>query len=543
MDSKFLKTQKVFIFTIVLLIIYVYYNFINNIGLGPGDDSNYLLKFQYLDFYSLLKEEFLMSPNRPVSAFLISFFGKLFKLNSSYFAFVSFFIWILTILFINNIFSYCFKINFSKVFLVFSLFPFFCLSVFNRNHLFSSFIFSIFLWSLGLFFQKKFILEKKKIYYFLFIFFTLISFFSLEYIFSLFPLNFFLKKILNNEEKFFDKNNFNYFIFPILIIVILFGCYKLFILPLLFKDNIIYGLSIGWQSFLQSIYFFYSITFENIILLISSLLFAKNLDKLIILILILILFKNIKVSNTQIKILDNKIFIFSILSCVLANSFIFFISGYPSVTFSYYNRMLLPTFLLFSIFIGFYFNYMNFKKKIIFFLILSLSLYSTKTQLDNFVSASKIRDTVIHDLSKKLKLLNLEKNNNYILIANVPMFLNENYNNEEVFYLKWDITNRIEYANKNKIDIFPISQRLIMNKNYYPNHNVFFQFDKNVDGKIILYYQYNLQKRESTKIIKFTNKEIFLKNLKELKLNKINESPFILNEKIRLKLKNIVKKF
>ena len=152
MDSKFLKTQKVFIFTIVLLIIYVYYNFINNIGLGPGDDSNYLLKFQYLDFYSLLKEEFLMSPNRPVSAFLISFFGKLFKLNSSYFAFVSFFIWILTILFINNIFSYCFKINFSKVFLVFSLFPFFCLSVFNSNHLFSSFIFSIFLWSLSLFF-------------------------------------------------------------------------------------------------------------------------------------------------------------------------------------------------------------------------------------------------------------------------------------------------------------------------------------------------------------------------------------------------------
>lgn len=539
MVFKFLNKQKLFIYTIILLVIYVYFNFVNNIGIGPGDDSGYLQRFDNDNFFKLLHDEILLSPARPVSGLLISVIGFLFKNNFFYFSMFSILNWFFVILIIIKIFITNLGEKFSKIFFSLSLFPFFSLSVFNSNHLYAGYIFTLLLWAFGLFFQKKF-LENKKIFDFIFFFvFTLLSLFSLEYVFILFILNFFLENIFFQNKKFYFIQNLIRIGLPLLTIIVIFLIYKTLIIKIFLPDIGIYGFSFHWSNILQSFYYFYSISIEVLILLISSLFKGNIIDKLIF--ILPVAFITFCIFKTKISINSNKnnIFLFSIIFCIISYSFIFLISGYPSITYGYYNRMLLPAFLLLSMLISYFLSRSSKSKKIIFFFIFLLIINSTKIQLDNYVKASNVRNFIIKDLSQKLKSFKFDKNQKYILVANVPPFLKENYNNEEIFYLSWDITNRVQLLSKTQIYIYPISHRLVMDKNYYPNHNVF-KNDEILEKKNILYYEYNIDLNTKSEILKFDTKKNFYDFIELTKGREINKIEFILNEKNRLAMKNFI---
>ena len=94
-----------------------------------------------------------------------------------------------------------------------------------------------------------------------------------------------------------------------------------------------------------------------------------------------------------------KLVIVGILCC----SMMFFLSGYPAVTFGHYNKMMMPTYFLGAILMSWFLNKMLKRERIIAVILFS-TLWSSSmiVQLDNFIDSWKIRKTVLSDCTKKL---------------------------------------------------------------------------------------------------------------------------------------------
>ena len=154
-----------------------------------------------------------------------------------------------------------------------------------------------------------------------------------------------------------------------------------------FFDVEIYGYSeINLKTFLQGIYFFYAITFENTILLLNSLKHSLNFTSLFIFLFIFFIFRNFKKRQKLKKHFIFIIFLLSLLSCFL----IFLISGYPAVTYGHYNKTLVAAFLSLSFIISYMILYFKLNKLIIIMLIF-LMVNSTYIQINNYSKATKIK--------------------------------------------------------------------------------------------------------------------------------------------------------
>ena len=98
----------------------------------------------------------------------------------------------------------------------------------------------------------------------------------------------------------------------------------------------------------------------------------------------------------------------------------------------------------------------------------------------------------------------------------------------------------ILYKTNKRLNPWLVSDRLINNPNYYPNHNFlnskYFK-DNSFNQTKLFYFQYD---PELSSFEIFNNKIEFEKKIKSLKDKKINEDNFIFREKIRLFLKKII---
>ena len=106
----------------------------------------------------------------------------------------------------------------------------------------------------------------------------------------------------------------------------------------------------------------------------------------------------------------------------------------------------------------------------------------------------------------------------YLQQINQTYHLSKNYNNEPVFFTTWNLQSHIYLLTSKKILAWPISHRIISNKNYYPSHNIN-NFEEIIKDKKFLYIEYG--EDGSPKFDKIKNYENLKLTFEELKKRKI----------------------
>ena len=556
---KYFKKNKKLTYSVLLgiTIFLGYYFFLFYGGFGSGDGISIYLKVteNELSLKNIIAETIFQSSQieRPISAFFRILTFKLFKDNAYLYNLASFITWILTIYIISLSLKKIFDKKVALIFLLLGSFPFFSTIIFFESYLYTAYTLSILLWSISLLLILK-SSEKNFFYYYFFSYvFLLLAIFTLEYLISLLLLNIFFPIFYNlklNKTKY--KNYFYIYIIPILLVGTIFLVFKLVFVKIIFPGENIYGLTkLSTASFLQSFYFFIVIIFEIPILLFKSIFFSINIKAISIFCLIFIYFCNLRINknifkNKTLNYLDIKIdkyILATLLLSLIGCSFIFLISFYPANSFGYYSKMMLPAFVIFAILASYVFSFLLNSRYFMFVFIISFFwIFSTVIQIDNHTRSWKLREVIIYDIIKKinsLQIANIEKNTT--LVANVPLFLNKNFNNEPVFFTTWNLSHHIKYRSKILINSYPINHRMIMDKNFYPAHNIFNKVES-INETIFLYYEYNNNNKKSYIEI-FQNKLEFLKKINDIKNNKINYNAILFREKIRIKMISLVKTF
>jgi len=199
--------------------------------------------------------------------------------------------------------------------------------------------------------------------------------------------------------------------------------------------------------------------------------------------------------------------------------------------------MMLPSFLIISILVSYCFSKMLTKSWMFIPTIISvLWISSMIIQVDNFVSAWKIRQLIMNDLKNQLQTVTLRENS--ILVANIPYFLKQNYNNEPVTYTTRAFKSHLKLIGAEEVLAFPICYRIITDRTFYPAHNFINYLSDMNENSNYLYYEYE-EGSERGVLEQLFDKISLLEKFDEIKVNKINYHPIILREKIRLAFKKI----
>ena len=357
-----------------------------------------------------------------------------------------------------------------------------------------------------------------------------------------------LRNSIERKNVFFNFENLIIFLLPILLISILFLIYKLFLIEIFFLNDQVYGYNnLDFKSILQGMYYFFSLLIELPILLTKSI-FYLNFPEAIIIIIFVYFLNNYffsKLSNLQfldrIDKSSRNIFYLTLFISLIINCLIFIISSYPSVTYGFYNRMMVCSFIVFSILVSlFLIQKKTLIRKITSFTLIFLCINSLQIQITNFTKSSVLRDKIISKIQKELTKIKHDKK--IILFANVPHHLNNNYNNESVFFTKWNLKANLEFYNiSNLKEVNLVSYRHLNDEHYNPSHNVLFKLSNFSEDEIYYYFEIE-EDLDNYKFLNLKNKSNMISFFEQIKENNINNHTLILREKIRLKFKEIIKK-
>ena len=308
--------------------------------------------------------------------------------------------------------------------------------------------------------------------------------------------------------------------------------------------DIVYGVNtLSLKSFLQAIYYFVAIVVEVPLLLIKTIPYIFKYKLIFIAFTLLIVFFFLitnklsdenKNQNKSIKNISDKFFLLILILSLLLSTIIFFISKYPSSTFGYYNRMMIPSFVSLTIIVSIFLNKINKKKYLVIPVFISFFwIFSMFIQLDNLIKSWELKNEIIEDISIKIQKIKI--NDNFILVANVPYFLKDNYNNEIVFFSRENFKAHLNFVSSLNLSIWPVSHRILSDPMFYPNLNIINKLYFISDENYIYYYEF--EEDNDVSIFEYLgDKHDMLKKFESIKLEKINNHPIILREKIRLRL-------
>ena len=226
-------------------------------------------------------------------------------------------------------------------------------------------------------------------------------------------------------------------------------------------------------------------------------------------------------------------------------STIFLLSGYPAVTFGHYNKMMIPTHFLGAILLSWFINKMLIRRHVILTILFSVLWTSSMIiQIDKFIDSWQIRKSVLSDCVVQLN--NRDLGNEPYLIASVPFFTQNNYNNEHVFWLSWDFYYGLKFFGSDKLSsAFPFCWQTLVNPGYFSKHNINLHISRltTFNNLNLWYYEYYFENGNSSKLIKIENPVDLENEFKRVLDNKVNYHPIIFRQKIRFKLIKVLKSF
>ena len=544
---------------IFLTSIFVYGPLIFKGGFGPMDDLPYIE--QSLDKSNVLQltiDRMIYDVDqtgsggvaaRPVSMLALTIANVLFRNNPTSYIIIQLSLWFLGVVFLSYTLKQTLGQRVAMIFLLLGPFPIFSSTIVFSSYYFAEYGLPVFFWSLSLIFQYKYVINRKLNNYFFGYIFLMLGLLSLSIILPLLLVSALLPIIYENKlNDGFTKSDISKFgfryVLPVVLVAFAFFAFKIYGTRLYNVDSIPKGLEAGIsiKSLLKFGYYFYVILVEVPIMLIELIPHLCNWYVLIIGLLLLSYFAIIR-HNTGIlsfksKRTHNKIekqFIVLVICSLGCGAFIFLISGYPSVTFGTYNRMLIPSFLLFSILVSYLINKSINGRWIYLSVVISfLWISSMIIQINNFIDSWEIRDKVYQDWTEKLNNSNLGPHP-YVL-ACVPFFTKNNYNNEEVYFAHFFKAGLNLYGAP-KIDAQVICWRSVArNDNYITALNFPIDFIK---PKNLWYYEYDRDTGRS-KLEKIETQFEIDQKLKEIFVNNINHHPIIFREKILMKFRELL---
>ena len=162
----------------------------------------------------------------------------------------------------------------------------------------------------------------------------------------------------------------------------------------------------------------------------------------------------------------------ALLITLFACCFIFLLSNYPAVSFGLYNKMLLPTHLIYSILISIFCLQLLKSRFFIFTYIIGVLWFaSMEMQIVNSIRSWNEREVKLKQLAG---VLNGEKPNDNFVFVEVPYFLKSNYNNEHVFALNDDFHGGLDLYGYpgNSRKVFPFCSKMVHEEEYFSNHNI-----------------------------------------------------------------------
>jgi len=546
------KKSLVLYCIIGLIIVTIYGPFILKGGFGISDELTNIYE-RSENFFTQLSSNYSQtsSVSRPVSVFIGSITIVLFEDISSLYIFFRVSLWIISVVILFYTVKDILGEKEGWIFIFFSFSPIFA-SAFIASAL-TNYILPVFFWALHLLFLVKYCSYGKLVYYCIGYLFLILGILSSEILLPLLVLSSFLPILYSiNGRRLPSRSNIYLliikFVLPVIVISISFYFFKFYITKGFQTGVDTYGFeTITVKSFMQALYFFFSISvglFLQLIAIIPNL-FEWRIFILFVLITLFFiqLMKNVQYDLNKNKIQSNekkgKYFIFlSIITLSVCTS-VFFLSSYPAQTFGHYNKMMTPAIvplcLLLSISAGKLLR-RNWLPLVIGFSLIWQS--SMLFQIDNFIESWRIRKEVFIDCVLKLEETNL--GNKPHLIANVPFFTQRNYNNEHVFWLSWDFFSGLKFFGSEKLSsAFPFCWQTLVNPDYYSGHNINHHLTVLSEDTNLWYYEYDLQSGIST-LKKVYSRSLLEEEFQRIVKNKVNYHPIILRQRIRMKLKDLV---
>ena len=272
------------------LVIIVYLPYLLFVGYSQGDDFFHV---NFIDqdpsIFENIKMNLAISPARPIASIILGFTHSIVGNNIEIYNLISFCLWITSALILKNCFKAIINKDFANIFFIIFSFPYLCFSIFIGNTMWVGYILFIFFWSVAFYFQVKFYKKNKYVYQIVYLLFLIISIFTFELIISLLVINCLVPIVFKtNKVKFLS----NFVI--ILLFCLSFLFFKTYLLPNFFNIETYGYTEINLKTFLQGIYFFYAISFENIILLLNSLKYSLNFTSFFIFLFVFFIFRDFK---------------------------------------------------------------------------------------------------------------------------------------------------------------------------------------------------------------------------------------------------------
>ncbi len=526
----------------------VYLPFIQRGGFGPADE------LEILDIISNMGYRFIDTLNyyittsmapRPLSIIFRTIEFIIFKNNQLFYILFQLSVWMFSMYIIATVLKSLIGPRSFWIFLLFSSFPIFCSFIIYAPYLAIEYGFPTLFSGLSLLAFHRYSLNRNIRTYILGYTSSILAILFSSIIFPLLILAVLLPFLmdLNNIDKvrinIFIKSLIKY-LGPLLIIGIIFFIFKVFVTPF-FKQGDVYAVSqINTVSVIKAIYYYYAISIEPVLLLFESIRFINFSFTIVVLCFLVYFFYYLLRSsydNEKISVQKNKRepynrpFVFSVIICFLVCSGIFFISHQPCATYGWYNRLLMPSFILLSIIISVIVNRLLDTRWLGLIMIISfLWVFSMKLQINNFIQSWELREKIFLDISEKMKVYNHNENIN--IIACVPFFLKSNYNNEEVFFAKEFFSAGLRIYVNSTFEGNPFCWRSANDKNSYikfptlPDSNF-------IDYSNLWYYKFEEGDKFGS-LRRINNKEQLAEVLQNVKEEMINYHPPIFRERIHL---------
>mgnify|MGYP003313316158 CR=1 FL=1 len=295
--------------------------------------------------------------------------------------------------------------------------------------------------------------------------FGLLALFSCEIVFPLFVF-----PILYNHWSKLSGMFRSKLLYLTVFIFLLFFAFKFLIGPLYQSEAAIYGFNPSLNSMLQSIYYFVVILVEIPLMLIEVIPFFISEPTIWISLLAIPLFYAV---NRQNDFEHNSKFFYVLLITLSCCSLIFFASNYPAVSFGLYNKMLLPSHLLYALLLSVIcLRIMKTKLYFLGYVIGVLWLASMQMQSVNAIRSWELRQDKLKDY---VSILNKEKKENRYFFIQAPYFLPSNYNNEHVFALNDDFQGGLllNGFQGNHKQVYPFCSLMLKDGSYFNNHNIY----------------------------------------------------------------------
>ena len=202
-----------------------------------------------------------------------------------------------------------------------------------------------------------------------------------------------------------------------------------------------------------------------------------------------------------------------------------------------------PSFICYTIVVSFLLSFLLQKRLFILPILISfLWISSLSIQIQNSIDAWNMKKIIVNDIKKSIEKINI-KSSEIVLIANVPYFLQNNYNNEAIFMTKWGFNALLRLFELKNINAMPVSFRILEDKSFYPGHNIQnIKFIDKIDfsNQMVLYYEFN--KTSHSSIMQINSKNDLKKIFQNALNKKINYNKIIIREKLRLYFKEKITK-